>query len=67
VAPHSDEPEPPMNSNPTEGSWKQLADNVKRRLGKMVEQQLDLWSGKRERAKRAAEGLTRQQQSEPPK
>lgn len=57
----------PMNSNPTEGSWKQLADNVKRRLGKMVEQQLDLWSGKRERAKRSAEGLTRQQQSEPPK
>ena len=56
-----------MNSNPTEGSWKQFADNVKRRLGKMVDEQLGLWSGKRERAKQVAEGPPRQQQSEPPK
>jgi uncharacterized protein YjbJ (UPF0337 family) len=56
-----------MNSNRSEGSWKQIADNVKRRLGKVVDRQVDLWSGKRDRAKRAAEGQARQQQSEPPK
>jgi len=56
-----------MSSNRTEGNWKQLAGKVKRRLGKLVEEQVDLWSGKRERAKRAAEGQARQQQSEPPK
>jgi len=56
-----------MSSKRTEGDWKQLAVKVKRRLGKLVEEQVDLWSGKRERAKRAAEGQARQQQSEPPK
>jgi uncharacterized protein YjbJ (UPF0337 family) len=56
-----------MNSNRTEGNWKQLADNVKRRLGKLIDGQVDLWSGKRDRAKRVAEGQARQQQSEPPK
>jgi uncharacterized protein YjbJ (UPF0337 family) len=56
-----------VSSNRTEGNWKQLADNVKRRLGELVDQQVDLWSGKRERAKRVAEGAVLQQQSEPPK
>ena len=56
-----------MNSNRIEGNWKQLAGNVKRRLGRLIDQQVDLWSGKRERAKRVAEGPVRQQQSEPPK
>lgn len=56
-----------MDSNRTEGNWKQLAGKVKRRLDKLVDQQVDLWSGKRDRAKRVAEGQVRQQQSEPPK
>ena len=67
MAPHSNEIEPPLNSNRTEANWKQLAGSVKRRLGKMLDQQVDLWSGKRERAKQVAEGQARQQQSEPPK
>ena len=56
-----------MSSNRTETNWKQLAGSVKRRLGELVDQQIDLWSGKRERAKQVAEGQVRQQQSEPPK
>ena len=56
-----------MNPNRTEGNWKQFAGDVKQRLGKMLDKQLDLWSGKRERAKPASEGQARQQQSEPPK
>jgi uncharacterized protein YjbJ (UPF0337 family) len=56
-----------MSSNRTEANWKQLAGSVKRRLGELVDQQVDLWSGKRERAKQVAEGQVRQQQSEPPK
>jgi uncharacterized protein YjbJ (UPF0337 family) len=56
-----------MNSNRTDGNWKQRVDNVKRRLGELVDQQVELWSGKRDRAKRVAEGQARQQQSEPPK
>ena len=63
----SNELEPPMNSKRSEGRWNQIAGNVKRRLGKMLEGQLDLWSGKRERAKQVTEGQLRQQQSEPPK
>jgi uncharacterized protein YjbJ (UPF0337 family) len=55
-----------MNSSRTDGSWKQLADSVRRRLGKLVDEQVDLWSGKRDRAKRVAEAQARQQQSEPP-
>ena len=56
-----------MNLNRIEGNWKQLAGNVKRRLDRLIDRQVELWSGKRERAKRAAEGQPRQQQSEPPK
>jgi uncharacterized protein YjbJ (UPF0337 family) len=56
-----------MSSNRSEANWKQLAGGVKRRLGELFDQQVDLWSGKRERAKRAAEEQAGQQQSEPPK
>ena len=43
-----------MNPNHTEGNWKQFAGDVKQRLSKMLDKQLDLWSGKRERAKQVA-------------
>jgi hypothetical protein len=33
----------------------------------MLDGQLDLWSGKRERAKQVTEAQLRQQQSEPPR
>jgi len=56
-----------MNPNRTEGNWKQFAGDVKQRLGRMLDKQLDLWSGKRERAKQVAVGQPRQQQPEPPK
>ena len=56
-----------MNPNRTEGNWKQFAGDVKQRLGRMLDKQLDLWSGKRERAKHAAVEQPRQQQPEPPK
>jgi uncharacterized protein YjbJ (UPF0337 family) len=56
-----------MNSNRTDGNWKQLAGNVKRRLDKLIDRQVDLWSGKRDRAQRVGEGQARQPQSEPPK
>jgi len=56
-----------MNSNRIEANWKELAGNVKRRMDKLIDRQLELWSGKRERAKRVAEGPAREQQSGPPK
>lgn len=56
-----------MNLNRTEGNWKQLADCVRRRLGKLLDRRLDLWSGERDRAKQVAEGQQRQEQSEPPR
>jgi hypothetical protein len=49
-----------MNSNRTEGNWKRFAQNVKRRLGILADRQVDLWSGKRDRAKRVADALARQ-------
>ena len=67
MAARSNETEPPMNSKRSGGRWKQIADNVRRRLGKMLDGQLDLWSGKRERAKQVTEARLRQQQSEPPR
>jgi uncharacterized protein YjbJ (UPF0337 family) len=60
------DPDPPMNPNLTEGNWKQFAGDVKQRLSKMLDKQLDLWSGKRERAKQVAVEQP-QQQNEPPK
>jgi uncharacterized protein YjbJ (UPF0337 family) len=55
-----------MNPNRTEGNWKQFAGDVKQRVGKMLDKQLDLWSGKRERAKQVTVEQPRQQ-PEPPK
>ncbi len=57
----------PMNWNPKEGDWKQLTDNVKRRWGKLVDDQLDLWTGKRDHSKQVADSKARQQEIEPPK
>ncbi len=56
-----------MNWNPTEGNWKQLAGNAKRRWSKLVDEQLVLWTGKRERPKQVADRQARQQEIEPPK
>jgi uncharacterized protein YjbJ (UPF0337 family) len=56
-----------MNSNRTAGNWEQLAHKVKRRLDKMVDEQLDLWSGKRDRMRPVAEGQVRQPPIEPRK
>lgn len=54
-----------MNWNP-QVDWKQLAAGVKRRWGRLVDDQLDLWSGKRDRSKQAADRQARQQEIEPP-
>jgi uncharacterized protein YjbJ (UPF0337 family) len=55
-----------MTRNLTEVNWKQLRDDVKRRLGKLVDDQRELWSGKRDRSKPMANRQA-QQQTEPPK
>jgi osmotically-inducible protein OsmY len=34
-------------------NWEQLAGNVKRRWGTLIERQLDLWEGKRDRPEQA--------------
>jgi osmotically-inducible protein OsmY len=34
-------------------NWEQLTDTVKRRWGTLIERQLDLWEGKRDRPERA--------------
>jgi uncharacterized protein YjbJ (UPF0337 family) len=46
----------------TEGDWKQITGNIKRRFGRLVETQLDLWSGKREPAKRAGDERVRERE-----
>ena len=56
-----------MNPNRTQGNWKHFAGDVKQRLNRMLDKQLDLWSGKRERAKQATVEQPRQQQPEPRK
>jgi uncharacterized protein YjbJ (UPF0337 family) len=33
-------------------NWKQLTGNVKRQFGKLIDGQLDLWEGKRDRRSR---------------
>jgi uncharacterized protein YjbJ (UPF0337 family) len=43
-----------MNLDHTEGNWKQLAGNIKRRLDKLIDGQLDLWVGKRDHPKPVA-------------
>ena len=56
-----------MNPSRTEGNWRQLAGNLKRRLEKLLDVQRDLWSGKRDRAKRVADAQAQQREVEPPK
>jgi uncharacterized protein YjbJ (UPF0337 family) len=46
-----------------EGDWTELAGNVKRRWSGLVDEQLSLWTGKRDRPKPVAH---RQAPSEPP-
>jgi uncharacterized protein YjbJ (UPF0337 family) len=53
-----------MNWGRSEGSWKQRADNIKRHWGKLIDQQLDLWTGTRDRSKQPADGQARLQQQE---
>jgi uncharacterized protein YjbJ (UPF0337 family) len=56
-----------MNWNPTEDNWKQISKDVKRRWGKLVDDQLVLWTGKRDHPKQVADSQARQQDIEPPK
>lgn len=54
-----------MNWDRTEGSWKQLADTVKRRWDKLIDGQRGLWAGKRERPKPVEHRRARQQEADP--
>jgi uncharacterized protein YjbJ (UPF0337 family) len=56
-----------MNWDRIEGNWKQLAGNVKRRWSELVDEQLGLWAGTRDRPKPVAHTQARQQEIEPPK
>ena len=56
-----------MNWDRIEGNWKQLAGNVKRRWSELVDEQLGLWAGKRDRPKPVAHTQARQQEIKPPK
>ena len=38
----------------TEGDWKQLTGNLKRRWEQLIESKIDLWAGKRDRARLVA-------------
>jgi hypothetical protein len=37
-------------------NWKQLTGNVQRQFGKLIDGQLDLWEGKRDRPKQGTDG-----------
>jgi hypothetical protein len=54
-----------MNLDRIDGSWKQLAGNVKRRWDKLIEGQFDLWAGKRDHPKLVDHRQARQQRIEP--
>jgi uncharacterized protein YjbJ (UPF0337 family) len=56
-----------MNRDRIEDSWRQLAGSVKRRWSQLVDEQLDLWAGKRDHPKPVARRQARQQEIEPPK
>ena len=43
-----------MNRGRTEDNWKQLTGNLKRRWDRLIDGQIDLWSGKRDHAKPVA-------------
>jgi hypothetical protein len=38
-----------MNWTLPEGNWRQLTDKLKRRLGTLIDAQLDLWTGQHRR------------------
>jgi uncharacterized protein YjbJ (UPF0337 family) len=54
-----------MNPIRSEGNWKQVADSVRRHVGKLLETQRDLWSGRRDRAKSRAHGQVRPHDAPP--
>jgi uncharacterized protein YjbJ (UPF0337 family) len=56
-----------VNWDRLEGNWKQLADNVKRQWGRLIDGQLDLWTGRGDHPKPVAHGQARQQEIERPK
>jgi uncharacterized protein YjbJ (UPF0337 family) len=56
-----------MNPIRSEGNWKQVADSVRRYVGKLIEGQRDLWSGKRDRAKSLAHEPVQPHDVAPPK
>jgi uncharacterized protein YjbJ (UPF0337 family) len=56
-----------MNWGRIEGNWKQLAGNVRRRWSKLVDEQLGLWAGKRDRPKPVLHRQARPPEAERPK
>lgn len=56
-----------MNWGRTEGNWKQLTGDLKRRWDRLIDGQVDLWAGKRNHAKpvarRQASAVARRQAS----
>jgi uncharacterized protein YjbJ (UPF0337 family) len=56
-----------MNLYDIEESWKQLTGELKRRWSKLVDQQLELLTGKRRRPQPIADKQTAQPQVPPPK
>ena len=43
-----------MNWRRPEGDWKQLIGNLRRRWDQLIDGQIDLWAGKRDRARLVA-------------
>jgi hypothetical protein len=56
-----------MNWNLSEGNWRQLTTDLKRRWGTLKDAQLDLWTGQHRRPKQVAGTQARPQEIEPPK
>lgn len=55
-----------MNWNPAEASLKQLTASLRRRWDKLIDGQLHLWEGKRDRPKQVAGTQAARQEIEPP-
>lgn len=56
-----------MNWDRISGNWKELTGDAKRRWGKLIDGQLDLWAGKRDHPKQVAGRQAPQQEVAPPK
>jgi uncharacterized protein YjbJ (UPF0337 family) len=56
-----------VNWDRIEGNWKQLADNVKQQWGRLIDGQLELWTGRGDHPKPVAHRQARQQEIERPK